>query len=83
MAALMQRPLRQTDRQRLGLMDLQINMLKPAAKNRPHASAIINLNPVYIGEIIPRTNVRLLALDGLQGIAIEVQGSGERFYVPF
>ncbi len=81
--ALAQHPLRERDRQRLGLTGFQINMLQPASKNRPYASAIINLNQVYLGEMIPRTNAKLIALDGLRGIVIEVQGSKERFYVPF
>ena len=33
--AAMRHPLRESDRQRLGLAELQINMLKPASRNRP------------------------------------------------
>ena len=58
-------------------------MLKPGSKTRPRASAIINLTPVYVGETVPRTNARLVALDGLRGIVIEMLGSEERFYIPF
>lgn len=83
MATLARRPLRETDKRRLGLTGLQINMLQPVNKNRPHASAIINLNKVYLGEMIPRTSAKLIAVDGLEGIAIEIRDTKEQFYVPF
>jgi len=82
-ATLAQRPLRESDRRRLGLTKFQLNMLIPANESRPHASAIINLNKVYLGETIPRTNAKLVAVDGLEGVVIELQGSGERIYVRF
>lgn len=82
-AELAKRPLRESDRVRLGLARLQINLLQPATKNRPHASAIINLNQVYVGETIPRTDAKLIALDGVKGIVIALQQTGERFYVAF
>lgn len=81
--ALAKHPLRETDKRRLGLVGLQINMLQPVNKKRPVASAIINLNTVYVGEIVPRTTAKLVAVDGVKGIIIEMLDTKERFYVPF
>lgn len=81
--ALAKRPLRETDKRRLGLVGLQINMLQPVNKKRPLASAIINLNTVYVGEIVPRTTAKLIAVDGIKGIVLEMLDTKERFYVPF
>jgi hypothetical protein len=67
---------------RLGLVRLQVNMVRMASKTRPHASAIINLKTVYIGEQIPGTRVALIGVER-SGVGIEIEGSGERFYVPF
>lgn len=73
--------LRTSDRIRLGLENMQLNVLRePSAKN-PHGLAIINLTKVYVGEMIPGTPVRLLDVR-THGIAIEVVGTGERYYVP-
>jgi hypothetical protein len=75
--------LTQAIRKKLDLDELRINMLRPVDKTRPYASALINLNTVYVGEAIPRTRARLVAVDELKGIVIEFDGSKERFYVRF
>ena len=83
MEEMMRHPLRESDRRRLGLTGLRVNMLQPANKKRPHASAIISLNQVFVGEVIPRTNAKLIAIDDLRGVVIEMQDTRERFYVRF
>jgi hypothetical protein len=83
MAELAKQPLRESDKIRLGLAGMQINMLQPVTKHRPYASAIINLNQVYAGETIPRTDAKLIAIDGVKGVVIEMQHTKERFYVRF
>ncbi len=75
--------LRESHCERMGIRELQINMLQPKSKTRPYPSAIINLNKVYVGERIPRTSARLIAVDGLNGIAIEIESTKKRYYVPF
>ncbi len=75
--------LRESHCERMGIRELQINMLQPKSKTRPYPSAIINLNKVYVGERIPRTSARLIAVDGLDGIAIEIENTKKRYYVPF
>ncbi|NIA16351.1 MAG: hypothetical protein GWP08_20010 [Nitrospiraceae bacterium] len=72
--------LRRSEQVRYGLEDLQINMPRPATKRRPLASAIINLQPVFVGETIPGTRAVLVGVD-MRGIAIEVEG--RHFYVRF
>ncbi|MGC8845361.1 MAG: hypothetical protein ACP5QY_05885, partial [Candidatus Hydrogenedens sp.] len=73
--------LRTSDRTRLGLDDMKLNVLREAGPKNPHGLAIINLTKVYVGEMIPGTSVRLLDVK-THGIAIEVVGTGERYYVP-
>ncbi len=73
--------LRTSDRARLGLDDMKLNVLREAGPKNPHGLAIINLTKVYVGEMIPGTSVRLLDVK-THGIAIEVVGTGERYYVP-
>ena len=72
--------LRHSERVRFGLEELQINMPRPANKRRPLASAIINLQPVFVGETIPGTPAILVGVD-MSGAAIEVEG--RNFYVRF
>lgn len=73
--------LTESDKERFGIGDLRVNMTRPAnPKTRPYASAIINLKPVYVGERIPGGGARLIAVDD-RGIAIEIEGSGEQFYL--
>lgn len=76
--------LKESDKARLGMGNLRINMLKPASRNVPYASAVINLRPVYVGERIPNTSATLVAVDPRgKGIALEIEGSGERFHIRF
>lgn len=74
--------LRESDKPRAGFTDVNINMLQPRSESRPYARAIINLKPVMIGEIIPGTRATLIGVEP-SGIAIEVNGSRERYFVPF
>ena len=74
--------LKESDKARFGLTNLRVNMVRPAGKNAPYASAVINLRPVYVGERIPNTSATLVAVEE-RGIAIEVGDSGERFHVRF
>ena len=70
----------QTERERLGLSDMRLNVLREASPSQPEGLAIINLKKVYVGEMIPGTNARLIAVQ-TRAIAIEIEGTGERFKV--
>lgn len=74
--------LRDSDKGRIGFDKVKINMLQPKSDSRPYAKAIINLKPVLIGERIPDTRTTLIAVQ-INGIAIEVNGSRERYFVSF
>jgi hypothetical protein len=69
-----------SDRTRLGLDELKLNVLREATETRPEALAIINLNKVYIGEEIPGTDARLIGV-ARHGIGIEMRRTGDRYYV--
>ncbi len=73
--------LRSSERVRYGLENLRLNVLREAGPNRPSGLAIINLNKVYIGEMIPGTRARLIEVKS-HGIGIEIADTGEQFYVP-
>jgi hypothetical protein len=70
----------QTERERLGLGEMRLNVLREASASQPEGLAIINLKKVYVGEMIPGTNARLIAVR-TRVIAIEIEGTGERFKV--
>jgi hypothetical protein len=70
----------QTERERLGLGDLRLNVLREASPSQPEGLAIINLKKVFVGEMIPGTNARLIAVR-TRAVAIEIEGTGERFKV--
>ena len=70
----------QNERERLGIGELRLNVLREASPSQPEGLAIINLKKVYAGEMIPGTNARLLAVQS-RAIAIEIEGTGERFKV--
>jgi hypothetical protein len=72
--------LKSSDRARYGLENMRLNVLREASESRPHGLAIINLNKVYIGEVIPGTRARLIDVKSY-GIGIEMADTGERFYV--
>lgn len=71
------------ERAGLGLDGLRLNVLRPAGKDQPDALAIINLKKVYVGESIPGTRARLIAVEPA-GIAIEIESEGmnKRFRIP-
>ncbi len=70
----------QAERERLGLGEMRLNVLREASSSQPEGLAIINLKKVYVGEMIPGTNARLIAVQ-TRAIAIEIEGTGERFKV--
>ena len=72
--------LRGSERARFGLEQLRLNVLRAASEDRPNGLAIINLNKVYVGEVIPDTRARLIAVES-HGIGIEMIDTGERYYV--
>ncbi|HRI88333.1 MAG TPA: hypothetical protein PK869_08710, partial [Candidatus Hydrogenedentes bacterium] len=70
--------LTETDRVRLGLPQLKINIVGIPNSRNPRASALINMQKVYVGENIPSTQARLIDVD-LRGVAIDV--GGNRYFV--
>ncbi|MBI5094310.1 MAG: hypothetical protein HZB26_17950 [Candidatus Hydrogenedentes bacterium] len=70
--------LTESDKLRLGLKGMEVNMLRSPSKNRPNPSAIINMQQVYVNETIQGTKAKLIGVD-VRGVAIEV--GGERFFV--
>ena len=74
--------LRETDKARYGLSGVRVNMVRPASKTRPYASAIINLQPVQVGEKIPGSEATLIGVES-RAIGIEIEGTGERFHIRF
>ncbi|MBX7259701.1 MAG: hypothetical protein K1Y02_25320, partial [Candidatus Hydrogenedentes bacterium] len=71
--------LSESERLRLDLPKLKINMVGLSTKRQPHPSALINLNKVYVGENIPNTDARLIAVE-LRGVGIEI--NGRRYFLP-
>ncbi len=69
-----------SDRSRLGLSEFRLNVLREASATQPEALAIINLKKVYVGEMVPGTKARLIAVQS-RAIAIEMDDTGERFKV--
>ncbi len=61
---------------------LMINMVGPASETNPQGYSVINKMTVYEGQTIPRTELRLLVVE-LDGVAVAVQGSGQRYYIKF
>ncbi len=71
------------EREDYGLDNLRLNVLRPADKNQLDALAIINLKKVYVGEMIPGTPARLIAVDGGSiGVEITSGGAQKRFRIP-
>lgn len=69
------------DRSRYGLDNLRLNVLRAADRDQPEGMAIINLKKVYVGEIIPGTRARLIAVEAT-GIGIEIEDTRERYRIP-
>jgi len=67
-----------SERDRLGLPELKINFVSEGSRSRPRPNAVINLQRVYLYEVIPNTNARLIAVS-LHGIGIDV--GGQRYLV--
>lgn len=61
---------------------LMINMLKPASDTNPYGFTFINRIKVYEGQTIPGTELQLLGVE-LDGIAVIVKSSGQRYYINF
>lgn len=70
--------LTETERVRLGLPVLKINIVGMPSRQNPRAAALINMQKVYVGEYIPNTNARLIGIE-LRGVGIEVDG--RRYYL--
>lgn len=71
------------EREDLGLDNIRLNVLRPADKDQPDALAIINLKKVYVGEMIPGTSARLIAVEsGAIGVEVDSGGSQKRFRIP-
>jgi len=75
-------PLTDSVRTRYGLTNMRLNMPRPANDNHPHASAIINMKPVWQGETILGTDAKLIGVER-GGIAIEIIPTGDRYYLRF
>ncbi len=74
--------LRASDKAQYGLEGVRVNMVRPASKTRTYASAIINLEPVQVGEKIPGSDAILIGVES-RSIGIEIEGTGERFQIRF
>lgn len=70
----------ETDRRRFGLSGTKINMVRPVTDANPYASVIINLVPVQVGEVIPNSRVRVIAVY-IDGIVVETVAEGERYFM--
>ena len=68
------------DRDRMGLDELRINLLRPPGERRPVGLAILNLDKVYVGDKIPGTTARLVGVL-IDGIAVESTTSGAQYFI--
>lgn len=60
---------------------IKVNMPRPANKTRPYDSAIINMQAVFLNEIIPGTNSRLVKVRE-DGVEVLNETTGQRHYIP-
>lgn len=65
--------LSESERVRLGLPPLKINIVGIPSTRNPRASALINMQKVYVGENIPGTSARLMDVN-LRGVSLNVNG---------
>jgi len=65
--------LTESERIRLGLPNMKINIVGLPSKRQPRPSALINFEKIFLGEYIPNTRARLIAVD-LRGVGIDVGG---------
>jgi hypothetical protein len=68
-----------SDRRRLSLPDITVNVVGRPSKYRPQPSAMINFSRVVLNEYIPGTQAQLIGVS-VHGIGIQV--GGERYFVP-
>lgn len=68
------------DRDRMGLTELKINLLRPPGERRPIGLAILNLDKVYVGDKIPGSSARLVGVN-IHGIAVESTTSGAQYFI--
>ncbi len=69
------------DRGQYRLDGIQLNMLNEQGPTRPIGNAFINLEKVFIGEFLPGSNAKLIDVKSF-GVAVEIQSTGQRFYIP-
>ena len=65
-------------RVRLGLPPLKINIVGIPNSRNPRASALINMQKVYVGETVPGTSARLLDVN-LRGVSLDI--NGQRYFL--
>lgn len=70
--------LSEATRVRLGLPALKINIVGIPSNRNPRASALINMQKVYVGETIPGTSARLMDVN-LRGVALDI--NGQRYFL--
>ncbi len=68
-----------SDRRRLGLPEITVNVVGRPSKYRPQPSAMINFSRVVLNELIPGTRAQLIGVS-VHGVGIQV--GGERYFVP-
>jgi hypothetical protein len=66
--------LSESERVRLGLIPLKINIVGIPNNRNPRASALINMQKVYVGETIPGTSARLVDVS-LRGVSLSINGT--------
>lgn len=71
--------LSESERVRLGLPPLTINIVGIPNSRNPRASALINMQKIYVGENIPGTSARLMDVS-LRGVCVDV--NGQRYFLP-
>lgn len=71
--------LSESERVRLGLPPLKVNIVGLPTKRQPRPSALINYEKVYVGEYISNTNARLVDVE-LRGVGLSV--GGQLYFLP-
>lgn len=71
--------LSESERVRLGLPPMQVNIVGLPTKRQPRPSALINYEKVYLGEYISNTNARLVDVE-LRGVGLSV--GGQLYFLP-
>jgi hypothetical protein len=68
-------------RERYGLEKLEVNIVGEPNERQPLPFAILNLQQVFVGNLIPKTDARLIGVCA-DGIGIEIISTGGRFLIP-